>query len=1073
MIRFLIRHPHLVLVFALVLLVLGIVAFRQLPADLLPVFETPAVQIVTFYPGMPPEVMERDIMSRMQRWTGQSIGIEHQEGKAMLGVCVVKDFFREDVSLDTAMSQVTSYAMSDLFYLPPGTIPPMVMPFDPTAAIPLCLVAVSSPTMNEQALYDLAYFELRNRLQSIRGVIAPAVYGGVLRRILAYVDRDRLEARDLSLVDVARSLRESNVFIPAGNAKIGPYDWQILTNGMPSHVTEINDMPLRTADGSPILMSDVGDVRDSHQIQTNIVRINGRRQVYVPIYRQPGANTLEIVAAIRGELRSILERLREMDPRAKDMRVDLAMDQSSTVRRSIDGLLLSAALGAILAGVVVAIFLRDLRATLAVFVTIPLAMLGAFLGLRAMGATINAMTLGGLALAIGILVDQAIVVLENTMRHLRAGLCPVDAAATGAKEVALPILVSTITFMIVFLPVVFLSGMARYLFTPLAVAATFAIVASFLLSMSLVPVFCGRFLRVRATGAEAIGGTRRVRRAVDLSLRMRRLVLPVAAAGTALAAMSVLRGPTELFPQVDSRQFTAHIRLRSGTRIEETERVIAEIESAIAAEIGEPDPAFPETEAHPGSELKLMVSNIGVLLDWPAAYTPNTGPMDAFLLVELKNRPGASSTLDIVERLRRTLAARFPDVEFAFDAGGLLTGALNFGEPSPIHFQVSGSSLETARRIAEAVREEALGVPGAVDARIAQRLDYPVIRVDVDRHAAMDLGVTAAAVVRNLVAATNSSVNFDPAFWIDERNGNHYFLGVQYDEKAVDSVDALLDIPVGPARDGGTVPLCRVATIRRDNAPSVVNHHNITRVTDIFVNVARGHDVGSVTAAIEARVGRRQDLGLLRREGSRGAFLEVGGRDFAGKGYRIELRGEMRTMRESFAAFGTGLVIAALLVFLVMVPQFRSFLLPLVVMTCVLFALIGIAAALRITGTAFSIPVFMGVIMTVGIVVEYAILLVDFARRREAEGATPREAVLDAAEARFRPILMTSLTTWVALVPMAIGGVGSESSAPLARTIIGGVLAATVLTLFVVPGLYVAVRGRRSSRGGASQIVVP
>lgn len=1066
MIQAALRNPHLVLVFALLLLVLGVVSYRQLPADLLPVFETPAVQIITFYPGMPPEVMERDIMSRMQRWTGQSVGIEHQEGKAMLGVCIVKDFFREDISLDTAMSQVTSYAMSDLFYLPPGTIPPMVMPFDPTASTPLCLISVSSPTMSEQELYDVAYFELRNRLQSISGVIAPAVYGGVLRRILAYVDRDRLEARDLSPLDVARSLRESNVLIPAGNAKIGPYDWQIFTNAMPPKVADMNRMPLKVVDGAPVLMSDVGEVRDSFQIQTNVVRVNGRRQVYIPIYRQPGANTIAIVESIKGELRSILQRLREMDARSRDLGLEVAMDQSIPVRKGIDSLTLSSALGAGLAGLVVLLFLRNLRATIAVCLAIPLATLGAFLGLRAAGASINAMTLGGLALAIGILVDQSIVVLENTVRHLRMGKPPFDAALAGVREVALPIFVSTLTFIIVFYPVVFLAGMARFLFTPLALAATFAIVVSFLLSMSLVPAFCARYLRV-APGGGGEGEAalppflRRYRGALAGVVRARFLVLLVAAGACALSVWSLRRGGTELFPQVDSNQFTVYARMPTGTRIEETERVMAVMERIVAEEAGEPDPGYPDAEAHPGSDTKLVISNIGVLMDWPAAYTPNTGPMDAFMLVQLKGKADRPGTFETVARLRKRFRERLPEVEAAFDTGGMLTSALNFGEPSPIHFQVSGSNLHVSRQIAELVRREAAAVPGAADARIAQRLDYPVIRVEVDRLAAADLGITTEAVVKNLVAATNSSINFQPAFWIDESNGNHYFLGVQYEEEDIDSLDTLLDIPIAGSGGAGTVPLRQLATFHRETGPAVVNHHNITRVVDVFVNVEEGHDAGTVAGAIEDKLASVPDLGLRERTGPRGNYSEVAGAAFAGKGYRLELRGEVRTMRETFDQFGLGLLIAAILVYLVMVPQFRSFTLPLIVMGTILLALIGVAAALWLTDTPFSVPVFMGLIMTVGIVVEYAIILIDFANRRRAEGADPRTAILDAATVRLRPILMTSLTTWVALLPMAVGGSGNEANAPLARTIIGGVIAATVLTLFVIPCLYVPFRRPR------------
>jgi len=457
------KNPYLVAVVVLAVFVVGITAMTRLPADLLPQFNTPAVQIVTFYPGMPPEVMESDIMSRLQRWTGQSVGIAHQEAKAMQGVCVVKDFFRDDISFDTAMSQVTSYAMSDMFYLPPGTIPPMVMPFDPTASVPLCLVSVSSPTMSEKDLYDVAYKKLRNNLQGIQGVIAPAVYGGKLRRILAYVDRDKMQARGLSPMDVVQSLKQQNVLVPTGNAKFGDTDYQVVSNAMEAKVTSLNDVPIKTDGQAVVFMRDLGEVKDSSQIQTNSVRINGRRQVYIPIYRQPGANTISIVNAIKSELGTILDRLKEEDERAKDLALEVVMDQSTYVRSSITSLQIAALLGAALAGLVVLVFLRSLRSTFVIVLAIPIAILATFIGLFYTGDTINNMTLGGLALAIGILVDQSIVVLDNITRHMRMGKSGFQAALDGAREVSMPVFVSTLTFVVVFFPVVFLTWIPRFL----------------------------------------------------------------------------------------------------------------------------------------------------------------------------------------------------------------------------------------------------------------------------------------------------------------------------------------------------------------------------------------------------------------------------------------------------------------------------------------------------------------------------------------------------------------------------------------------------------------------------------
>ncbi|MBL4688362.1 MAG: efflux RND transporter permease subunit [Nannocystaceae bacterium] len=1059
MIKQALERPYIVLVIVLVVAVLGSISAKKLAADLLPTYDTPAVQIVTFYPGMPPEVMERDIMSRLERWTGQSVGIEHQEARAMLGVSIVKDFFREGISLDTAMSQTTSYAVSDMFYLPPGTIPPMLMPFDPTASVPLCLVTVSSDTMSEKELYDVAYFELRNRLQAISGVIAPAVYGGKLRRILAYVDPLKLAARGLSPMDVVVALGKQSVFVPAGNMKAGDTDYQIFANAMPKKVEDLDDIPIAVRDGKTIYLRDVAKARDAAQIQSNIVRINGRRQVYIPIYRQPGANTIEIVDAIRSRLVRIGDRLREMDARASDLVLEINLDQSVYVRDSLEGLQLAGLLGAVFAGLIVAVFLRSIRGTIAVVLSIPIAVLAALAGLFYAGQTLNAMTLGGLALAVGILVDQSIVVLENIVRHRRLGKSPMAASLDGTREVAGPIFVSTLTFVVVFYPVVFLSGMARFLFTPLAIAATLSIFASLLVALAVIPAFCAKFLRVRpdVTEADARPGplTRLYGALVRAAVRMRFLVVAGAVVGCALALYASRDAGTELFPRVDSGQFQIQARLRSGTRIETTEKVIAAIEAELIDELGQPDSTYPSDERFADSNLRMVISNIGVLMDWPAAYTPNAGPMDAFILVQLKGKDWAPGVEVTVASLRARLSDRFPEVEFLFNTGGMLSAALNFGEPAPIHFQVMGSDLQTLGELARKVARSVSGVPGAVDVRVAQRVDYPTIEVEIDRDKAALAGVTVEDVMHNLVTATNSSINFRPAFWIDERNGNHYFIGAQYAEHDMVDLDTLRDIPL-VTPEGKSFPLRTVATIGRGTGPSVVSHYNITRVFDIYANVGLGHDVGSIVSAMESRLTADAVLGLQADEVDDGAATwTIAGEDYAGRGYTLRATGEVQTMRRSFEQFSVGLGVAAILVYLVMVAQFRSFWDPLLIMLAAPLGLVGVAGVVLLTDTTLNIQSFMGVIMMVGIVVEYGIILVDFANRGLAEGKTPTEAVIEAATVRLRPIMMTSLTTIFALLPMAIGIGAGDANVPLARTILGGVAAATVLTLIVLPCLYV------------------
>ena len=884
------RNPYLVIVLVLVVVVIGITAMTRIPADLLPQFNTPAVQIVTFYPGMPPEVMERDIMSRLQRWTGQSIGIEHQEAKAMLGVCIVKDFFREDISFDTAMSQVTSYAMSDMFYLPPGTIPPMVMPFDPTASVPLCLVSVSSPTMSEKDLYDVAYRELRNRLQSISGVIAPAVYGGVLRRILAYVDPMELEARGLSPMDVVKAIQSQSIFIPTGNAKFGDIDYQIISNAMPEQVEQLNDIPIKTESGAVVFIRDIGEVKDSNQIQSNIVNINGRRQAYIPIYRQPGANTIEITAAIKDKLTGILSRLREMDPRAKDMALEVVMDQSDYVKKSITGLQIAAGLGALLAGAVVFLFLRSFRSTLVIVFAIPLSILAAIIGLYYTGNTINSITLGGLALAIGILVDQSIVVLDNITRHMRMGKSRMQAALDGTSEVSLPVLVSTITFVVVFFPVVFLTGIPRFLFEPLAITVVMVVCASYIVAMFVIPSFCAHFLKVERSdaGGGADANAPGWFTALFATLLKARGWVLLASLILLVGAGWLLSGiGTELFPSVDSNQFTILVRLPSGTRIENTEKVVNQIEQVIIAELGEPDPQYPRVEKHPDSNMRILISNIGVLMDWPAAYTPNVGPMDAFVLVQLKgDKPNRPGTFEAVENLREKLNHQFPGVEFAFDTGGMMTAALNFGLPSPINIQIQGSNLFTGEEIARRVQRITAQVPGTLDVRVAQRMDYPQIGIEVDRIKAAQLGLVQEDVIKNVVTATNSSIGFNPAFWIAPENKNHYFIGAQYFEAGIESIETLRNVPITGANTHQPVPLRNIADFYRSTGPSVVNHVNITRTFDVFSNVARGYDVGGVAAEIERRLIAADGLGLEPTPSDRGTTFKIGG-EYEGKGYEL------------------------------------------------------------------------------------------------------------------------------------------------------------------------------------------
>ncbi|MBU6400428.1 MAG: efflux RND transporter permease subunit [Verrucomicrobia bacterium] len=1073
MVKAALKNPHAVVVLALAIFVIGLTAMTRISTDILPTFKTPAVQVLTLYPGMPADVMERDLTARLERWTGQANGVARQESKSMVGVSVVRDFFREDIDPNTAMSQVSSLAMSDLYYLPPGTIPPMVMPFDPTASLPLCLIGVSSPTYDETKLYDVAYFELRNRLQGLPGVIAPAVYGGKLRRILAYVDREKAQVRGLSPLDVMRAIQGANTMIPTGDAKFGALDYQINANGMVATVADMNKIPITMGGGPPVYVGDVAQVEDSHQIQQNVVHLNGKRQVYIPIYRQPGANTIAVVDGIKAALKPILERI-------PGINLDVVMDQSVYVRQSIRNLVQEAIVGFLLAAGMVFLFLGSYRPTLIVIIALPLACLGAFIGLYFTHQTLNAMTLGGLALVIGLLIDESIVVLENTSRHLSLGKSAFQAALEGAGEVTRPLTIVTVTIIVVFFPVVFISGIGKFLFTPLAMSVIFAILTSRLLATTLVPVCAAKFFnddngdsptgmiegnespeatpKPSSNLPVALGGSRgatgewsgprsdgdagwffHLQRSygglLERTLRFRWLVLG-AVAVLFLASIALFKGVgTELFPQVDAGQFMIRLRSTPGLRIELTERLATEVENYVRLAI-------------PQSERKMIIANIGVLYDWPAAYTPNSGSQDAFILVQLVDHH-KKSVFDYVDELRQRLPREFPGAEFNFDTGGLMTAALNFGLPSPIDIQVEGNKLEVAHTIAENLKRFAQTVPGTVDVRIEQRLDAPQISVDVDRVKAARLGLSQETVVKNIVTAFNSSINFAPSFWVDENNGNHYFVGAQYREEDIRSLDTLRDIPITDKEQPVPIPLRNVARIHHSNAPVEINHFNITRVTDVFVNV-RGRDVGSVAADIERYIDRfRSD------------------RSQVPEGYFIQMRGEVKSMRDSFRSLGFGFMLAVVLVYLVLVFQFRSFLDPFIVMFAVPLGLIGVAWMLSLTGTSLNIQSLMGSIMMVGIVVSFSVLLVEFANHLRAEARAKgvpksvREAVVEAAAIRLRPILMTGLSAVLGLTPMAIAG---GANIPLARAVIGGVLAAMVMVLFVVPMLYLMFKGEKPTQ---------
>lgn len=1076
LVRVSIANPYLVIVLCLMIVVLGYVTITRIPVDILPSFKTPAVQVLTLYPGMPTEIMERDITSRIERWTGQSEGIERQESRSMMGVSIVKDYFRDDIDPNTAFSQVTSYAMSDLYYLPPGTVPPMVMLFDPSAPMPTALLAASSEVLDEKESYDLAYFNVRNMLSGSPGVIAPAVFGGKLRRIYIYLDPNKLQSYGLSLMDVQQAIKKNSLMIPTGTAKIGKIDYMVDMENMVSEIPEFDDIVVKVIDGRPIYVRDVGEVADASAIQSNVVRISrtpgweSKRQVYIPIFRRPGSNTIEVVAGVRERIPGFLDRLPPKegytDPEtgkpASGLNLDVVADQSVFVLTAIRNLTWEGILGAVLASLMVLIFIGSFRSTLIIALAIPLSALVAIIGLYFTGNTLNVMTLGGLALVMGRLVDDPLIDIENTFRHLEMGKTPKRAALDSAMEIAMPVLVATITTTVVFFPVVFLFGMGKYLFKPLALTVTIAMFASYFLSRTLSPAFCAYFLKAHDPNEHrfilfrmADAGYEKLRGLYTWLLRLavRWRWFTVLGAMLLVAASLPLYGliGQELFPATDAGQILINVRAESGMRIELTEELTQEIEQEIQAVI-------------PAEDRQMIVTDIGVLYDWPAGYTSNAGPMDATMLVQLTEAQDRHTTSQrYADELRSRLNEKFPDVSFAFNTGGMVSAALNFGLPSPINIKVEGRNMEEQTRIAQEIRDLIAEVPGVVDARVQQPIDYPTLKIEPDRTKMAYSGITQEDATKNVMSMLNSSTSFDPAFWLDHVSGNHYFVGVTYKEQNIDSMDALRTVPISGANTKAPVQLQNLVKepVIVESAVEVA-HLALGRVVDVYANAA-GRDIGSVAKDIE-RVLSAWGSRAAPPAGSSAAVVSWNppdpqnpGQDLAG--YAVRMRGEVSSMRQSFSSLGFGMVLSAILIYLIMVAQFRSFIDPFIIMFAVPLGIIGVLLILWATGTTLNIQSFMGVVFMIGIAVTNSILLVEFANRlREEQGLTPFEAAIETGSVRLRPILMTALAMVVGLMPLALHE--GDPTMPLARAVIGGLTASTILTIFVVPCLYAIIKGR-------------
>lgn len=1015
------KNPYLVIVFAFIVAILAAVLIPRMPVDILPAFKKSAMQVLTLYPGMPAMVVEKDITSRMERWTGQSPGIEKQLSKSIMGVSIVTNFYGEDIDPAEAMANTSSYAMSDMYYQPPGTLPPMVQPFDPTASKPLMLLTVSSDVKTGKELYDVAYYNLRQMLSGVKGVIAPAAYGGSKRRIYIFVDPAKLEALNISQTQISEALNKNTTMIPSGIAKIGDINYGIDAKGMIVNVEDFNDIVITYRNGNPIYIKDIGEAKDAGAIQTNIARVDGREQVYLPIFKRPGANTIASVNAVRDALPKLKERMPD------DVNLNVIFDQSSYVRNSIYGLINAGLGGLILVILVLILFLGNFRSAAIISVSLPLSVLFAFIVLSFTDQAINGITLGGLALVLGLLVDNAIVVLENFDRHLEMGKASFVAAKEAAIEVATPVLASTLVIIVVFFPVMFLTGITKFLFSPLAITVAGAMIGSYIFALTLTPLMAGYFFRNRDRSVKEEKLTffqrfieklkTRYKRSLQRAIKARWLILSLTAILFVVSLFLLKSSGFELFPQSDVGQMEIQVRTESGTPLQACQDVIKEMEQRIREETG--------------NDLEQLISNIGVFYDLPAAYTPNSGTQDAFIGIQLKESH-VISTFEYARRLRKLFHVEFPGIEVSFNTGGLITAALNEGKPSPIDVQIKGNKLEVLREIAEEIKDTISAISTTRDVRILQRIDQPAKDIDIDRIKAAELGIEPVDAIKNMVSALNSSATFNKTFWIDERNGNHYYVGVTYPESYIDDPNILDNVGVGSNTQDATVPFRNFSKITDDTNPVEINHHNLARAFNVYANV-EGQDIGSVSNVIQAK---------------------LNGMEFPA-GYDVRFDGEVANIQSSFGDLTLGLLLAVLFAFLIITPLFRSFKLPFIIILTFPLGLIGVALLMFITNTYLSIQSLMGIIMMVGISVSYGNILINRIQSLSKTGLEKMEAILQGGSDRFRPVLMTATTTIFGLLPTALAfSPGTEANVPLAIAVIGGTMMATILTLYIVPILY-------------------
>jgi multidrug efflux pump subunit AcrB len=1026
------RRPLTVAVMALLMLVLGLLSFQQMNVDIFPAIKLPVVMVVWNYPGLAAVQMERRMVWISERAYSTTVNdIDHIESQSINGLGILRVYFHPGSELGTAIAQINAVSQTILTILPRGTQPPQIIAYD-ASNLPVAQLNMFSDQLSEQQLFDYGLNFVRIQLFTIPGFSTPAPLGGVQRAVMVNLDPLRLYALGLSPQDVGQALASTNVVIPSGTAKMGNYQYDIDLNMSPETVSQFNSLPIKVVGNAPVLLHDVAPVSDTHQPQTNVVRVDGRRGSFLMVIKHADASTLSVVNAVRERLPRLLSTLPKQ---LESLKLTLTFDQSKFVRAALWEVVRESLIAALLVSLMVLVFLGSSRSMIIVIASIPLSILTAIIGLRLSGQTINTMTLGGIALAVGMLVDDATVEVENIHRNHAMGKPLLTAILDGALQIATPTLVGTLSICIVFFPVVLLSGVAKFLFTPLALAVVFAMLTSYLLSRTLVPAMASYLIPERRDENDP-GQWSRFSKRFERRFEQFRdwyavlLAKMIAGRTMALACIAILVIVSfglakvvgeDFFPSVDAGMMRLHVRTPTGTRIERTEQVVDEIERTIRGVI-------------PPGELESISDNIGLPVSYDLAFyqTDTVGSMDADVLVQLKekHRP----TREIQRKIRQVLSSQFPDVTAYFQPADLVGQVLNFGLPSAIDVQISGADLQADYNVAQRLQSQMRTIPGLNDIRVAEPLDQPAFHVDVDRAKALELGISEEQVASSLLTALSGNSLLQPNFWLDPNTGVNYTVISQVPQHVINSVQSLASVPISSTTPGaGPQLLSNLAHITHTLDPAVVNHYTLQRVIDINASVS-GRDLGSASAAVTQAIRR---LGQLPR------------------GAQIVIRGQSQAMRESFATLEFGILLAAALVYLLMVANFQSWLEPLIIMLAVPGALAGALWMLAITGTTINVESLMGMIMAVGVGVANGNLLIIFANDLREEGYNSVDAAIEAGRIRFRPILMTALAMVLGMLPMALGiGSGAELNAPLGRAVIGGLLAATLMTLFVVPTVY-------------------